>query len=393
MATAAILLVLAAPAAAEQSLSGNVSLEGWYFPEEGAFAGQEDFTVSVAAEARYRVDLSEEVEITLRPFLRWDAQDERRTHADLREASLLWVGDAMEGEFGVGHVFWGVAESRHLVDIVNQTDLIEDPDEEEKLGQPMLRFGVIEDWGALDLFYLPYFRERTLPGEEGRFRLPVVVDTDEAGFESDLGRWHPDFAARYSHSLGVVDFGLAWFRGTSREPDIVATPTGRLVPRYPLIDQVSLDGQVTTGPWLLKLEALGRFGQANARGEREAYGAFVGGFEYTVFDAFETGADVGLLMEYLYDSREEQATTPFEDDVFAGLRLALNDVADTYLLLGTIHDTGGAGWLATLEARRRLGESWTLQLDAGVFVGDEASDPLINADRDDFVRATLRFNF
>ena len=40
---------------------------------------------------------------------------------------------------GAAKVFWGTAESRHLVDIINQTDAVEDIDEEDKLGQPMVK--------------------------------------------------------------------------------------------------------------------------------------------------------------------------------------------------------------------------------------------------------------
>jgi hypothetical protein len=388
--------LIAVPAAAD-SLSGRVSLEGWAFPESPAFSGQEDYTLSIAAEAKYRAQLSDTVELTLRPFVRWDLQDERRTHADARELSVEWVGEDAALLFGVDQVFWGVAESRHLVDVINQTDLIEDPDEEDKLGQPMLRLNLVRDWGTLDFFYLPYFRERTLPGRPGRFRLALPADTDRAQYESDLETWNPDFAVRYGHHIGIVDFGLAWFHGTSREPDIETRFDGqgrpRLVPFYPLIDQVSLDGQITTGPWLLKLESLGRFGQADEDGDRPAYGALVGGFEYTFFDAFGTGADVGALGEYLFDSRGDEATTPFDNDLFAGVRLTLNDTADTNLLVGTIHDVEGDGWLATVEAHTRVGESWTLELDAGVFVGDDAEDALFNARRDDFIRAIATYNF
>ena len=103
---------------------------------------------------------------------------------DLREAVWLkviddvgFLGDGpLELRFGVDKVFWGRTESRHLVDVVNQTDLIEYPDEEEKLGQPMLRLTLPRAWGVADIFFLPYFRERTFAGRDGRLRSALVVD-------------------------------------------------------------------------------------------------------------------------------------------------------------------------------------------------------------------------
>jgi len=54
--------------------------------------------------------------------------------------------------------FWGVTEFQHLVDIINQTDLVENIDTEDKLGQPMINLALINDWGTVDLFIMPYFR-------------------------------------------------------------------------------------------------------------------------------------------------------------------------------------------------------------------------------------------
>ena len=62
---------------------------------------------------------------------RLDSADSSRSHFDLRELNYLWLGDAGELSVGIGKVFWGVAEFVHLVDIINQTDLVENIDEEE----------------------------------------------------------------------------------------------------------------------------------------------------------------------------------------------------------------------------------------------------------------------
>ncbi len=92
---------------------------------------------------------------------------------------------------GIGKVFWGVTEALHLVDIINQTDLVENPDGEQKLGQPLLKFSLERDWGILDFYALPGFRERTFPGEAGRLRTHPRVDTDLASYASDAksGTW------------------------------------------------------------------------------------------------------------------------------------------------------------------------------------------------------------
>jgi hypothetical protein len=391
---AAALLALAACSAAAGELSGFVAAEARLFPRSPSFAEQhrQALQPSLVLQPEYRREWrAGEARLTVIPFARLDAIDSRRTHADLREASWLRLEDGRDLLVGVSKVFWGVTESRHLVDIVNQTDLVEDPDGEEKLGQPMIRLAAAApDRGTFTFFLLPYFRERTFPGAAGRLRPPVPVDTGAAAYESSRKRWHPDVAVRWSHVLGRWDIGLAHFRGTSREPRLMPAldPAGRavLVPHYDLIDQTSLELQRTGERWVWKLEAIAR------RGHGTRFGALVGGFEYTFGGVFGTALDLGLLAEYLYDGRNAMAPpTPFDDDVFLGARLTLNDPQSTQLLAGAIVDRRSQATAIRVEASRRLGDRWTVRLDARAFANVPPTDVLFPVRRDDFVQLQLAY--
>ncbi len=70
------------------------------------------------------------------------------THWDIRELSWIHVGNGWESRVGIRKVFWGVTEGRHLVDIINQTDQVDQVDGEEKLGQPMINLSTVRDWGS-----------------------------------------------------------------------------------------------------------------------------------------------------------------------------------------------------------------------------------------------------
>ena len=262
----------AADAVAAQEVRGSISFETRVFPNRPLFAEQSNAALSPSIgfepEFLWFMD-GDGPELRLIPMLRLDAQDASRTHFDLREASALWLRDGWTLMAGVGKLFWGTTESVHLVDIINQTDGVEGIDGEDKLGQPMVNLTLERDWGALDLIVMPFFRERTYPGVGGRLRGPVPV-VDDAIYESGAGRWHPDFAARWSHALGDVDVGVAGFYGTSREPSLSLTigDGTALQPSYSVIDQLSVDLQYTRGATLWKLEAITRAGQ----GERFAAG-------------------------------------------------------------------------------------------------------------------------
>ena len=159
-----------------------------------------------------------------------------------------------------------------------------------------------------------------------------VVDTDsDAIYDFEAGQNHIDLAVRYSHYVGNWDFGVYAFEGTGREPRLqFDLDRGRTIPIYDVIRQAGGDVQYTRGAWLGKLETIVRSGNG------DTFAAAVGGVEYTLFQALGA-ADIGVLVEYLYDGRDDEAPfTPFDDDVFVGSRLAWNDTRDTALLVGAI---------------------------------------------------------
>ena len=203
-----------------QLLTGEASLEARGFANAPLYAGQDRNDGSLVLVPEFYVELGPGG-IIFEPFARFDLADSERTHYDVR--TLSWEGAVGDWEFnlGMGRVFWGVTESQHLVDIVNQTDFVENPDGEDKLGQPMINIGRVTNYGVFEVFVLPGFRERTFAGSEGRLRPGLVVDTEAASYESDDGSRHVDFAARWSHFIGAFDVGASWFRGTNREPRIL----------------------------------------------------------------------------------------------------------------------------------------------------------------------------
>lgn len=328
---------------------------------------------------------------TFTPFARIDQRDDQRSHYDIRELNWLHVGSDWELRAGVGIVFWGVTESQHLVDIVNQTDVVEDIDGEEKLGQPMINLSLIRRWGTLDLFVLPGFRERTFPGRKGRPRISPPVNVAMPVFESGAEEKHVDFALRWSEVFGDWDVGLSHFHGTSRDPllalDTADPASPSLIPIYDQIDQTGLDVQLTHNSWLWKLEAIRRAGQG------DSFFAAVGGFEYTFYGMFDGATDVGLLAEYNYDERPIETRSPFENDVFGGLRFTLNDAQSSEALVGCIFDLDSASRFCNVEASRRLGARWVASLELRTFSSVPALDPFFTLRRDDYVQFELAYYF
>ena len=392
-------LVLAGEQTAfSHEFTGSVEGEVRLFPEDPNFLGQRDHSASFAVKPEYYHEFESGSSFTFAPFFRLDSADSERTHFDVRELTYLWLHDNFELRLGVRKVFWGVTEVLHLVDIINQTDLVENFDGEQKLGQPMVNLSISRDWGTIDLFMLPFFRERTFPGQKGRLRFGLVVDTDQAQYESAAEEWHTDWAARYSHTLGDWDAGIYYFIGTSRDPSFTFGTNGPgnpvILPVYQQIQQTGLDVSYVTGNWLWKLEALYRKGQGDRRGlTRNDYVAATGGLEYTFTGIFGSRMDLGVVAEYLFDDRKDFALTPFENDVAGALRLAVNDAASSELLFGWVQDVDTDARFIFLEASRRLGDDWTVELELRTFLDQPPSAFLFALRDDDLFQLVLQYHF
>lgn len=387
----------------DRDFSGRVNVESRWFPKAGAFPGQGAHAIGFVVVPKLYLEDAKGRSFTLSTFFRYDNADPRRTHADLREAYFLIFGEIGDGEWelrvGIDQVFWGVTESQHLVDVVNQIDLVEHPNGVSKLGQPMVNITWSSDWGVVEFFVLPYHRVRTFPGQSGRLRLPLVVEDEQVEYESEA---HLDFAARYSQSFGAFDAGVSVFNGTSREPFLMpgADRSGApvLVQHYDQIRQFGLDAQLTVGSWLFKFEAIQRAGARNLLGMEENYVASVFGGEYTFYSVFDSAVDVSLLGEWNYDGRGRNATpsrspNTLENDFFFATRIAFNDVQSTEIVASILGDASRSTRALSVELDRRLSDQLSLDIEAIHLLSIDKADIHYDTRRDSFVDLRLTYNF
>lgn len=367
-------------------LQGSVDVEARYFTE----ANEGQYSAAIEPEWYWQNNDASHA-IIVKPFARIDSLDDERSHTDLREFYWQHATDTWELRAGINKIFWGVTESQHLVDIINQTDNLEGIDGEDKLGQPMIQFTHIQEWGVVDVFILPYFRARKFTGEDGHFRLPLTL-ADEAVYQSSDEEQHTDFAMRYSHTLGDIDLGISYFNGTNRTPTLIAiTPNNAapyLVAYYDQLQQAGLDAQATLGSWLWKLETVYR------EDSQQDYSASTAGVEYTFFGIAESATDLGLLVEISRDSRGELANSVAQKDVFIGGRLTPNDEQSSELLFGISQDLDNShSYSGKLEAARRMNDNMKLSVEAWFFNSKIPSDPLYLFRNEDFMQISLGYYF
>lgn len=366
--------------------SMNLGLAYRKYTQSAIFENQTDGGFSVRAQAEVREKWNDDSTVlTFLPFYRYDDLDGERSHGDIRQFDLVHSSGDWEYQAGIGKVFWGVAESAHLVDVINQTDGVESLDGEDKLGQPMVKIGRFVNDGLISLYIMPYFRERTFPGEEGRLRFFSPIDTNSAQYESPQKERHVDYALRMQKSVDSVDIGLSYFDGTSRAPIILFEETSeRLFPYYNQVEQTGVDAQYTGEKWVWKLEAIYR------EYLDTSYHAQVGGFEYTIPGFLETNIELGLIAEYHHDSRGDILDAPFQDDVFLGSRWVFNDF-DADCLIGGYSDLHNGSKSFLIEFALRLSNQVQLNVEAQAFSDVDQNDSFYDFRNDDFIE--IEFNY
>ncbi|AOE62194.1 hypothetical protein QZH45_25260 [Pseudomonas corrugata] len=298
--------------------------------------------------------LLEQMSLDMEVELQWAGLD-RYDAADLRELSLSYRPGPWQLGVGLSRVFWGVTESRHLVDVVNQVDLRFDPDGDARLSQPMASVGYRGLGRNVTLYALPCYRERPdalIFGEHGA-QDPAY---EQAIFTPLRCSGQTDFAVRATQVAGPADIGLSYFRGHSREPYAGHSPASS-DPTYPEVNRFAVDTQVTLGAWLLKLEALLQ------DSEHGIDRASVSGFEYTWVSAFNGASDLSLLYEHLTDTRCDSVIASCGE--MLGIRWIANDVADTNLLVSSVRDRQNGLWGLKVQGSRRIDEQLSLLLNSG----------------------------
>jgi hypothetical protein len=108
----------------------------------------------------------------------------------------------------------------------------------------------------------------------------------------------------------------------------------------------------------------------------------------------KSAADIGVLVEYLYDGRKAGSPpTAADNDLFLGARLALNDTSDSSVLAGFSVDLDTQELFVNIEAERRFGHSLGVELQLRTFLNAGAGDVLFALKQDDYLQIQFSWHF
>ena len=379
---AAVLLIVQPAFAGE--VNGTLSSRLDFFPDHA------DGTISEGRSAEVKIDAFHDFEdsrIVAELIGRVDEKDSGRRITESRQAYIRTPVAGFDFFIGNRQEFWGKAESKNVVDVINQSDAASNEGQSAKLGAPSISAERYLDIGDLQLWYIAGFREKTFNDSDAHPSSGLPVST--AQFVRKDGKDADDFAARLSSFLGDWDIAGSVFYGTAREPILSVVNDGNaLNPYYALQKSVGLEAQYTGDATLLKWESL-HGTQSSLQGSHD-FAAAVAGVEYTYYGAFETVWDIGLIGEIQHDDRPQSAANQFG---VAGVRLVFNDVADSNILFLASADRKVDQSRVSFEASRRINDYTSMKLSTQFYNARTPSKAFgIMAD-DDAVTLTLNMFF
>ncbi len=434
-------------------VQGRLSFETQRFLDTGLYQQQTEYSLGTVFEtelyAEPEIEGSYNWGVTFAPFYRHDVIDSSRTHGDIRKASIDWYGDSLELGFGWKQVFWGTTNTQNLVNVINPADGLEGGAGlgGTKLGLLMANALFFTDFGQVELYLMPVFREQDFAGEESRLRLGFRFEEDEARYEDGDEDRNLDVGIRWTHDIGDFTVGISYFKGTNRQPTFVpvftqenltleqqlafaqiedqcsADPecTDAFVPILEAyfeanpsdlqaieggiavrdLSNLALDQLIALAPlyetfgqagievaWLVAgstftLEAIYREKGTDLRGNEGPYAAAVTGWEYGWSNLFDSVWDLRLIVEYHWDERGDIATSLFEDDLALIYFLNLNNLSNTAIILALFQDLTGGGTIMNLGTSYNLNSFWKLSFNATMFFSDEES-PLLETVLEEF---------
>jgi hypothetical protein len=373
-------LIAAQPATADGELNAKLIADFRFYPNSNAGTIDSGQSLELNIDAYQDFGAARGV---LELVARIDDQDSGRRILEARQAYISTEIGGFEVYLGNRQEFWGKAESTNIVDVVNQQDAAADQGGAGKLGAPSVSIERYADYGDLQFWYMPNFRELTFNDADAHpsGELPVKA----ARYQRSEGRNADDFAFRFSTVVDDWDLAGSLFYGTARTPILSVVDMGTaLEPYYAEQRSIGLEAQYTGDATLLKWESL------HGKQDGKDFFAAVAGLENTLHGVLDQVWDLGLIAEAQYDGRPQAAAERF---YVAGLRLTLNDAKDTSLLLLTSQDEAKDQSLISFDASRRLNSWSSINFGAKFFDAKTTTSVFGFLDDDDTISVKLNMFF
>ena len=235
---------------------------------------------------------------------------------------------------------------------------------------------------------MPEFHKPTQVGESGRLRLNLPTQNYNAIYEGGAGDKVPSWAIKWQNSINETDISFQFFRGTSRDGSTLPVIEDGKLKYFSGFERISQFGtffQKIYGPLMFKFEGIKRNGQKNSEYLRENYYSYITGVEYVNTRIFNKIWDLNLFAEYINDDRGSSSTDIFQNDIFIGSRISLNNIDGTEINQAFTLDLDGNGNTGNFEVSSRFNESIRVIVEYNYYWSLKSADTLYSFRRDNYL--------
>jgi len=348
----------------------------------------QNLTLSTNLNLEYKEDA-----LTLRSKLKAQADysdfatSQKNERSYLRLDELYGQYDFLDDQIVVGKSirFWGALELRNITDGFNPTELRDDPFAMDKLGVWNASYAHYFDTSELSIIAKLYEPQREMAGYPYVYyyfpsQINSLPNQYSNSLKSEKSQTRPSLYLKYSGTTEgdySIDYAFIFQNGYDSQRYFSSSVLGDAITNIPyktqlqenayLVNKFSTYNTMVLGATLYKLEAL--YADVIDNEEISDYMHIGLGVEHTLYGVYEN-ADLALLLEYYNYSTFEDGKRDdlalfelFQNDLFVGLRLSLNDAKESKITTGAIIDMEYDEQVYYIEYESRLNDIFVLDFD------------------------------
>jgi len=366
----------------------DIALEAQHFIEAPKEKNMQNLTLSTNLNLEYKEDA-----LTLRSKLKAQADysdfatSQKNERSYLRLDELYGQYDFLDDQIVVGKSirFWGALELRNITDGFNPTELRDDPFAMDKLGVWNASYAHYFDTSELSIIAKLYEPQREMAGYPYVYyyfpsQINSLPNQYSNSLKSEKSQTRPSLYLKYSGTTEgdySIDYAFIFQNGYDSQRYFSSSVLGDAITNIPyktqlqenayLVNKFSTYNTMVLGATLYKLEAL--YADVIDNEEISDYMHIGLGVEHTLYGVYEN-ADLALLLEYYNYSTFEDGKRDdlalfelFQNDLFVGLRLSLNDAKESKITTGAIIDMEYDEQVYYIEYESRLNDIFVLDFD------------------------------
>ena len=295
-----------------------------------------------------------------------------RSFARLDELYLKYDFDDSTAQAGKSIKFWGALELRNIVDVFNPNELRDDMFKTNRLGVWNASYSYYTDSGEISLI------AKVAEPDQKMAKFPYVyyVFPETVTYDDDLKTSNnsnrPSLYLTYNATTDTeyaLDYAFIYEHGydSQRYFSLAINQPDLYLQNAYQVDKFMTYNTLVIGSTLVKLEAL--YAVVDDKEPISDYSHIAFGVEHAL-DDFDDGTTLSIISEYYkYTTYEEgkytdlQLFESMQDDIFLGIRYALNNADDSEMVGGVIHDLEYDEQTYYLELESRVGDSFKVEID------------------------------